>query len=93
MLAAAYMVADGSPITLSPELLLLREIDRYGVSAVMGRSLSHNEILRLRAAESVISAYNEKYAQEDWAKWAQDNPEKDKILAKAMRLAGEYGAG
>ena len=85
------MVADGSHISMSPELMLLREINRYGVQAVMGRPLSYNEVLRLRAAERVINAYNAKYATEDWAKWARENKQEDEFLNYAMQLAGEYG--
>jgi len=91
VLAAAYAVADGGPITLSPELELLAEIKKYGVQAVMGRPFYHHEIVRLRAAERVISAYRAKFSQEDWAKWASEHKSEDEFLNIAMQLAGEYG--
>ena len=91
VLASAYAVADGGRVELSPELQLLHEIDRFGVSAVMGRPLYHEEIVRMRAAERIISAYKAKYSREDWAKWAQDFPQEDWLLNQAMKLAGEYG--
>ena len=91
MLASAYAVADGGHVSLSPELSLAREINRFGVSAVMGRPLYHEEITKLRAAERVISAYNAKFSKEDWAEWAKKNPQEDEFLNIAMQLAGEYG--
>ena len=91
VLAAAYAVADGGHVSLSPELQLLKEIDRFGTDAVMGRPLYHEEILRMRAAESVISAYGAKYGGGDWAKWAKDHPREDALLNEALRLAGDYG--
>lgn len=90
MLAAAYLVADGSPIEVSPELLLLREISRWGVQSVMGRPLYYHEIQHLRAAERVILAYKSKHESEDWARWAQDHKAEDYYLNEAMKLARKY---
>ena len=91
MLAAAYAVADGGPTTLSPEMQLLREVNRFGVSAVMGRPLYYHEIIRLRAAEAVIRAYTARESSENWAQCAKDHPDDSRMLNLAMRLAGEYG--
>ena len=60
------MVADGEPIGLSPELSLIANINRYGVEAVMGRVLGHNEILCMNTAETIVSAYKERWKVEDW---------------------------
>ena len=87
------MVADGAPIETSPELLLLNAINRFGVEAVMGRPLGHNEILCMIEAESIINAYKAKFSQEDWAKWAQDHPGLNQLLTEALKLAEEYGWG
>ena len=91
MLAAAYAVADGSPIEVSPELTLLRELNRWGVQAVMGRPLYHHELIKLRAAERVINAYSARANSKNWAEWAQQNKQESDYLNYAMRLAGKHG--
>lgn len=89
MKAAAYLVATGSPITESPELLLLSNIGKYGVEAVMGRGLSHNEILCFNVAEAVALACREREQSSDWVTWGRSNPIKHKLLNEAMELV--YG--
>ena len=81
-------MADGGRIELSPELYLAREINRFGVQSVMGRPLYHEEIIKMRAAERVISAYRTKFSADNWAKWAKDNPKENQYLNYAMKLAG-----
>ena len=80
------MVADGEPYE-SPELKLLANINKYGVEAVMGRTLGHHEILCMNTAEAIVSAYNEKSTSKDWVEWSQNNPNKSRLLNEAMRLA------
>ena len=91
MRAAAYLVAEGSPIEISPELQLEANILRYGVEAVMGRPLGHNEILCMNTARTILNAYNAKTSSQDWAEWAQNNPMDNKILTHAMKLVEEHG--
>ena len=81
------MVADGEPISLSPELRLIANMNRYGVESVMGRPLGHHEIICMNTAETIISAYKERFEAEDWVAWAQNNPDKSRLLNEAMRLA------
>ena len=81
------MVADGEPIDLSPELKLLANMNKYGVRAVMGRTLGHHEILCMNTAEAIVSAYNEKESSKDWVAWAQNNPYESRLLNEALRLA------
>ena len=85
------MVADGAPLETSPELVLLTNINKYGVESVMGRPLGHNEILCLNTVEVILNAYNERFKAGDWVKWAQDNVGRSKLLNESMKLAGEYG--
>ena len=80
-------MADGEPIELSLELSLIANINRYGVEAVMGRVLGHNELLCMNTAETIVSAYKERWKAEDWVKWGQDNPSAARLLNEAMRLA------
>jgi hypothetical protein len=79
-------VADGEPYE-SPELKLLANMGKYGVDAVMGRTLSYHEILCLNTADAIVSAYNEKFSSKDWVEWEQNNPGKARLLNEAMRLA------
>ena len=85
------MVADGAPLETSPELVLLTNINKYGVQAVMGRTLGHNEILCMNTAESIVGACTSRFKSTDWAQWAQDNPGQSQLLNEAMLLAGDYG--
>ena len=57
----------------------------------MGRPLYYEEIVKMRAAERVISAYRAKFGGDNWAEWAKKNPKEDEFLNIAMQLAGEYG--
>lgn len=80
-------MADGEPIELSPELILIANMNRYGVDAVIGRPLGHHEIICMNTAETIISAYKERFGAKDWVEWGQNNPGKAQILNEAMRLA------
>ncbi len=88
-MAAAYAYADGGHY--SPELDLLSQIDRFGVQAVMGRTLGYLEIVRLRLAESVANAYFERAKSNNWDTWARTYPDKHRLLEKALVAAIEYG--
>ena len=37
-------------------------------------------------AENVVKAYEERAQAENWAQWAKDYPEKNRLLAEAERL-------
>lgn len=85
----AYRYAEGAPDAggkLPPhprELTTLGYIDRFGVRAVMGKDeLAYHEIQEMLAAENVVHAYLARKASNGWGKWAQDNPEADKLLKK-----------
>ncbi len=80
-------MAHGEPIELSPELLLLANINKYGVEPVIGRTLSHHEILCMNTAEAILHAYNEKTSAKDWVTWEQNNPYKARLLNEALGLA------
>jgi len=85
------MVADGEQVEVSDELLLLANINKYGVEAVMGRPLYHHEILAMNTAERIVRAYNGRFASGDWAKWAQENKGESALLNEAMQIARAYG--
>lgn len=80
------MYAEGS----SPrpeELIIAGYIDRFGAQAVLGRVLSGGELRRIAQAENIVQAYRDRQKSENWAKWAQDNPEQAAVLNEAERLA------
>lgn len=66
------------------ELADLSYIERFGVSAVYGRSfLSYGEIQRMMVAENIVQAYLSRKAAQNgtnWAKWAAENPRADDLL-------------
>jgi hypothetical protein len=88
--AVAYAYAEGDG-PKPRELTQLEAIDRFGVVGVMGRPLGMGEIRRLATCQNVVVWHTERSRQENWAQWAEDNPEKDAILNEAMRLAKEMG--
>ena len=72
---------SGNHPPLPKELADLSYIDRFGVKAVYGRDeLSFGEIQRMITAENIHEAYLARSRAESWAKWAQDNPEADRLL-------------
>ena len=81
-MAAAYAYADGGPI--SNELLLLQYSDRFGAQAVIGSPVGAGELKRMIAAENVISAYQERARNKNWATWAKENPNKAALLEIAL---------
>lgn len=86
-MAAAYNYCEGDGP--KPGLLTLAEyINRFGVEAVMGRSvLSAGELKRMVVTENIVYAYRERARAENWAKWTQENPDKAQFLNEAARLA------
>ena len=90
MTAAAYIHASGG--RYSPEIRLLQYIDRFGVEAVMGRkTLFAREMRRMIHAENLVKAYNERN-RSDAPTWVKDNPEMNKLLYEAQRLAEQEDA-
>ena len=72
--------------------MLGRLIDRFGVQTVMNRSyLGAGEINRILAAEKVERLLADKERQNNWAAWAEKNPEDAKYLTNAMMAAKEEG--
>ena len=68
------------------EIRLARYIDRFGAQAVMGRTLSANEVKRIMAAEEVITAYQSRAKSENWAAWAGEHPHYAELLSKAAGM-------
>lgn len=87
-MAAAYAHAEGSQNCR--EIQLGQLINRFGVAAIMGRpNLGAGEARRILAAEYIVHLYQEKMQSENWAAWANDNPDGDKLLNIAMLLVKE----
>ena len=87
--AAAYAYADGGPIPR--ELILLHNIEKYGAQAVLGRTLGAGEIRRMNVAENIVRAYQSRKQSDNWATWAEVNPELNRILEDAMLAEREDG--
>ena len=86
MIAAAYVHADGGP--LSNELKLLLQIDRFGSQAVFGNEpIPANILNRLYMAEALVMSYKARGASNNWAEWAKENPELSTILNRATKEA------
>ena len=80
---AAYECAEGGP--LSRELSLLRYVDRFGAMAVFGRTPGAGELKSMALAENVVNAYHDRAKAENWAGWARENPELNKLLIMAVK--------
>lgn len=86
MIASAYEFAQSGGV-IPKEIRLARCLDRFGAQAVMGRTLSANEVNRIMAAEAVIAAYRNRAKAENWAAWAGEYPNDAELLSKAAELA------
>ena len=58
-------------------------IDRFGVQAVLGRTLYLDEIKNMTIAQNTYYAYQSRAQSEDLAKWSSENPELARILSEA----------
>ena len=88
-MARAYLYADGDGPE-PRELDAMRAIRAFGAEAVWGRPLGVGEIRRMVVAENIVQAYRARAAHSDgWAAWASANPDANRLLNLAMRLANE----
>jgi len=83
--AAAYLYAAGDG-PKPDELILADYIARFGVQAVIGRTLGAGEMRRIMACENIARAYARRQAAEDWVKWNSDNLGEAAILREAEGL-------
>ncbi len=91
-MAAAYAVADGGPMRLSPELNILAKVNRYGAIPVFGGPMSAKTIYSLELAEQVTLAHRQRAAAgKSWADWAEEHPEMAGFLAAAEAAAIQQG--
>jgi len=85
VIAAAYEFAQSGGV-IPQEIRLARYIDRFGAQAVIGRTLSANEVNRIMAAEEVMAAYQSRAKSDNWAAWAGEHPHYAELLSRAARL-------
>lgn len=75
------------------ELTLLDFIGRYGVQAVVGRTLGAGELRKMTIAENIRMAYQsranyrDKDGAENWTEWARLYPDASALLNEAAKLA------
>ena len=86
-MSSAYQFAEGGQAT--DELILGWAVSKYGAQSVYGRTLSFHEIRMMDLADNVVQSYHERKRSENWAEWAEKNPQKSRILGVAGRLAQE----
>lgn len=86
-MSSAYKYAEGGPVT--DELVLSWAVEKYGTQAVYGRALSFHEMRMIDLASNVLAAYKERARSDNWAIWADANPKKAELLARAGKLAEE----
>jgi len=85
-MAAAYQSAEGGQ--LSPELLLLNRIEKFGVHAIMGRPiLYYRELRRMEVANMIVTAYNARAKSANWQAFQKEHPELGNLLFRAQQLA------
>lgn len=83
----AYAHALG--ITQSPELSLIRAIDRFGAQAILGRLMYHGEIRDLQIAEQIVAFQRERAKEQNQVAWEIQYPEKARLLAAATQICME----
>lgn len=89
-MAAAYQAVESGHFDKSSELNTLAHIDRYGYGAIYDRPLRLREIRGFNLAETVKVAYLSRNSSKmTWAEWAQNNPEQNRILNRAIILANK----
>jgi hypothetical protein len=71
----------------SPEIDLLRKIDRFGIEAITGRRQFYfGELRAMILAENIVTAYKNRAQSENWATWARANPAMAEMLVEAEKL-------
>ena len=71
-------------------------VDKFGAQAVFGRVLGVSEMRRMSLAQRVQQAYHARQAYKDaegvnnWASWAERNPEMNDLINSAMSEAEYY---
>ena len=84
-MSSAYAFAEGGDPT--DELKLGWAINKYGAQSVYGRTLSFQELRMLDLADNIVKIYRERAQADNWAKWAEDNPQKARLIGIAGKLA------
>ena len=77
------------------ELEAANMVDKFGASAVFGRTLGVGEMRSMNRAQAVYRVYQsrDRYRDEagvnNWAEWAQKFPDDNELLDQAMTEAEE----
>ena len=86
MIADAYRYAIGEENAESPELELLRAVDRFGAQAIFGRPLKRSEASEMIFAETIVRGYREMKAAENMNDWIKTHKAEWKLLDHAAGL-------
>lgn len=92
--AYAYVNGD-APVP--PQIELGNAVNRYGGTAVYGRTIGALEMRSISLAERVVSAYHARQGttesgdQSNWATWSETHQELADLLGLALREAIDLG--
>ena len=79
--------ADGKHNPAPLEYRLATQVYKFGIDAVLGAGPHPKRTLdSMNIAQNVVSAYREREASGDWAKWASDHKGAADLLARVARL-------
>lgn len=83
--SAAYREADGGHP--SPELRLARQIEKYGVQAVLARPFLYiHEAYRMQCALNIERGYRLRARSDNWAAFHNEYPDIAELLVEAQKL-------
>lgn len=86
--AYAYASGDGpEPV----ELGALRFVGRLGGPTAWGRPMSVGEMQKLLAAEEIVAAFRSREKANTWATWAQEHPQSNAMLSRALKAYANPG--
>lgn len=85
-MADAYRYAESNQP--SPEITMLRAIDRFGVMAVCNRPyLYAGEFYAMQVAETIVKGYKMRTKSANFAEFAASNPQLAKLLVDSQKIA------
>ena len=80
---SAHKFAEGDG-PIPREVKLLSQINRFGGQAIYGRAIGAGELKGMLLAEMVVNAYQAREKSGEWAKWAGENPDLNRLLIMAV---------
>lgn len=79
--ALQYAERDGP---LPRRLEVLHLVKLFGAHSIYGRPIGYHEVRDMLMQADVVSAFQEREKENNWAAWAVNNPYKSKLLEGAL---------